>query len=227
MLYTYDTRPISLEILSSLRQADVGVAAAYGVVLMLVSARGVRPGLGRAGTGRNARVTAPRRRFPPARGTHRGELRGHGRLHDRAPAVAVLRPRAEGVARDGRRPDRLLLHRPAGGRAVLGAGLRPVRAPAGAAHRAHRVRHRLRRVRRSRRPSGCSSSRGWCRAPAAARPASPRPTSPIRWPRRSGPRRSAGSPRPPRRASRSARRSAPSPRTSAGRRRASWRRRCA
>jgi iron(III) transport system permease protein len=38
MLYTYDTRPVSLEILSSLRQADVGVAAAYGVVLMLVSA---------------------------------------------------------------------------------------------------------------------------------------------------------------------------------------------
>jgi len=37
MLYTYDTRPVSLEILSSLRQADVGVAAAYGVVLMLVS----------------------------------------------------------------------------------------------------------------------------------------------------------------------------------------------
>ena len=38
VLYTYDTRPISLEILSSLRQADVGVAAAYGVVLMAVSA---------------------------------------------------------------------------------------------------------------------------------------------------------------------------------------------
>jgi iron(III) transport system permease protein len=38
MLYTYDTRPVSLEILSSLRQSDVGVAAAYGVVLMLVSA---------------------------------------------------------------------------------------------------------------------------------------------------------------------------------------------
>ncbi|HEU4700213.1 MAG TPA: iron ABC transporter permease [Gemmatimonadales bacterium] len=38
MLYTYDTRPISLEILGSLRQSDVGVAAAYGVVLMLVSA---------------------------------------------------------------------------------------------------------------------------------------------------------------------------------------------
>ncbi len=37
MLYTYDTRPVSLEILSSLRQSDVGVAAAYGVVLMLVS----------------------------------------------------------------------------------------------------------------------------------------------------------------------------------------------
>ena len=38
LLYTYDTRPVSLEILSSLRAADVGVAAAYGVVLMLVSA---------------------------------------------------------------------------------------------------------------------------------------------------------------------------------------------
>ena len=38
MLYTYDTRPISLEILGSLRQGDVGVAAAYGVLLMLASA---------------------------------------------------------------------------------------------------------------------------------------------------------------------------------------------
>jgi iron(III) transport system permease protein len=38
MLYTYDTRPISLEILSSLRQADIGVAAAYGVFLMTISA---------------------------------------------------------------------------------------------------------------------------------------------------------------------------------------------
>ena len=37
LLYTYDTRPVSLEILSSLRSADVGVAAAYGVVLMIVS----------------------------------------------------------------------------------------------------------------------------------------------------------------------------------------------
>ena len=37
LLYTYDTRPVSLEILSSLRSADVGVAAAYGVVLMVVS----------------------------------------------------------------------------------------------------------------------------------------------------------------------------------------------
>ena len=38
MLYTYDTRPISIEILSSLRQADLGQAAAFGVVLMLLSA---------------------------------------------------------------------------------------------------------------------------------------------------------------------------------------------
>jgi iron(III) transport system permease protein len=49
MLYTYDTRPISLEILSSLRQADVGVAAAYGVVLMLVSAAVFAAGAGWAG----------------------------------------------------------------------------------------------------------------------------------------------------------------------------------
>jgi len=38
LLYTYDTRPISLEIMGSLWQSDVGVSAAYGVVLMLVSA---------------------------------------------------------------------------------------------------------------------------------------------------------------------------------------------
>jgi iron(III) transport system permease protein len=38
LLYTYETRPISLEILASLRQADVGIAAAYGVCLMGVSA---------------------------------------------------------------------------------------------------------------------------------------------------------------------------------------------
>jgi iron(III) transport system permease protein len=37
ILYTYDTRPLSLEILSSLRQGDVGVAAAYGVLLMALA----------------------------------------------------------------------------------------------------------------------------------------------------------------------------------------------
>jgi iron(III) transport system permease protein len=51
MLYTYDTRPISLEILSSLRQSDVGVAAAYGVVLMLVSAAVFAVGADRGGAG--------------------------------------------------------------------------------------------------------------------------------------------------------------------------------
>ena len=51
MLYTYDTRPISLEILSSLRQSDVGVAAAYGVVLMLVSAAVFALGADRGGSG--------------------------------------------------------------------------------------------------------------------------------------------------------------------------------
>ena len=38
ILYTYDTRPLSLEILASLRQGDVGVASAYGVFLMALSA---------------------------------------------------------------------------------------------------------------------------------------------------------------------------------------------
>ncbi|MEJ2084143.1 MAG: ABC transporter permease subunit, partial [Acidobacteriota bacterium] len=37
VLYTYDTRPISIEILSSLRLQDTGVAAVYGVLLMAVS----------------------------------------------------------------------------------------------------------------------------------------------------------------------------------------------
>ena len=38
VLYTYDTRPISMEILSSLRLNELGVAAAFGVVLMGMSA---------------------------------------------------------------------------------------------------------------------------------------------------------------------------------------------
>ncbi len=38
VLYTYDNRPISIEILSSLRVSEMGVAAAFGVILMVVSA---------------------------------------------------------------------------------------------------------------------------------------------------------------------------------------------
>jgi iron(III) transport system permease protein len=38
VLYTFETRPISIEILGALRQFDLGGAAAYGVVLMLISA---------------------------------------------------------------------------------------------------------------------------------------------------------------------------------------------
>jgi iron(III) transport system permease protein len=52
LLYTYHTRPISIEILSSLRLSDVGVAAAFGVVLMVVSAAAL--GIGARG-GREAR----------------------------------------------------------------------------------------------------------------------------------------------------------------------------
>jgi iron(III) transport system permease protein len=38
VLYTYETRPISIEILSELRMQEVGVAAAYGVLLTVLSA---------------------------------------------------------------------------------------------------------------------------------------------------------------------------------------------
>ncbi len=38
VLYTFDTRPIAIEILSSLRMQDVGGAAAYGVLLAALSA---------------------------------------------------------------------------------------------------------------------------------------------------------------------------------------------
>jgi iron(III) transport system permease protein len=37
VLYTYDTRPISIEILSSLRLQDLGMASVYGVLLMVAS----------------------------------------------------------------------------------------------------------------------------------------------------------------------------------------------
>src|SRR2546422_11134103 len=36
VLYTYDNRPISIEIMSSLRVSELGVAAAFGVILMVV-----------------------------------------------------------------------------------------------------------------------------------------------------------------------------------------------
>jgi iron(III) transport system permease protein len=38
VLYTFETRPISIEILSSLRMQEVGSAAAYGILLALLSA---------------------------------------------------------------------------------------------------------------------------------------------------------------------------------------------
>jgi len=50
LLYTYDTRPISIEILSSLRLSDLGVAAAFGVVLMGVSAAALGAGARAGGT---------------------------------------------------------------------------------------------------------------------------------------------------------------------------------
>ena len=38
VLYTPDNRPISIEIMSSLRVSELGVAAGFGVILMVLSA---------------------------------------------------------------------------------------------------------------------------------------------------------------------------------------------
>jgi iron(III) transport system permease protein len=47
LLYSYTTRPISIEVLAMVRQNDIGVAAAYGVILMLISAGAMALGTGR------------------------------------------------------------------------------------------------------------------------------------------------------------------------------------
>jgi iron(III) transport system permease protein len=47
LLYSFETRPISIEVLSMVRQNDIGVAAAYGVILMLISAAAMVLGTGR------------------------------------------------------------------------------------------------------------------------------------------------------------------------------------
>jgi len=47
LLYSYTTRPISIEVLSMVRQNDIGVAAAYGVILMFISAGAMALGTGR------------------------------------------------------------------------------------------------------------------------------------------------------------------------------------
>jgi iron(III) transport system permease protein len=54
VLYTYDNRPISMEILSSLRLNELGIAAAFGVLLMFVSAVALAVG-GAVGAERGAR----------------------------------------------------------------------------------------------------------------------------------------------------------------------------
>ncbi|HUL49504.1 MAG TPA: iron ABC transporter permease [Gemmatimonadales bacterium] len=46
VLYTYNTRPISIEILSSLRLNELGIAAAFGVLLMVVSGAALLVGSG-------------------------------------------------------------------------------------------------------------------------------------------------------------------------------------
>ena len=136
MLYTYDTRPVSLEILSSLRQADIGVAAAYGVVLMLVSAavfaRRRRPG---------------QRRMTPTPDGNRARLRRLAVLIVVCfvdmigfmivlPLLPFYATQARRQPRDGRPADRVVLHRAAAVGAGLGPGVGSLRAPARAADRA-------------------------------------------------------------------------------------------
>ena len=127
VLYTYDTRPISIEILSALRLQETGVAAAYGVLLAAASAvafllfgqeRGGRALSAAVGDGLGAR---------PAVVPHGHVLRGHARLPDGAAAAAVLR-HPPGSRRLHRRPHGLGVR---GGatrhRAALGPALRPHR----------------------------------------------------------------------------------------------------
>ena len=90
VLYTYDTRPLSLEILSSLRQGDVGVAAAYGVLLMVLSAVVFVLGSGPAWRCRDDRAQDDSRDQAPL-GADRGEFRGHDRVDARAPDPSLLR----------------------------------------------------------------------------------------------------------------------------------------
>src|ERR671916_574931 len=70
-----------------------------------------------------------------ARGAHRSELRGHDRLHDRAPAASVLCPEAERVTGNRGPADCIVFHCPADCRAAVGTSIRPIRPAARAADR--------------------------------------------------------------------------------------------
>ncbi|MCA1583005.1 MAG: iron ABC transporter permease [Acidobacteria bacterium] len=58
VLYTFDTRPISIEILSSLRMQETGVGAAYGVLLALLSGASFLL-FGTGGAGADSRTPTP------------------------------------------------------------------------------------------------------------------------------------------------------------------------
>lgn len=47
LLYSYNAKPISIAVLEMVRQNDIGVAAAYGVILMIISAGAMAVGTGR------------------------------------------------------------------------------------------------------------------------------------------------------------------------------------
>ena len=56
ILYTYDNRPISIEILSQLRQFNFGTASAYGVLLIALIAVSLLAGERLRGPGRDPLV---------------------------------------------------------------------------------------------------------------------------------------------------------------------------
>ena len=183
VLYTYDTRPISIEIHSSLRLQELGIGGGLRRAADGRERRGL-PALGPRRERPEAAVPMSSARSPsrltPALGPHGHGLRGHDRLPDGAAAAALLRQAA------GRRAATVgalvsafsfaqLATAPLWGRA-----LGPLR-PAADAPRRPALPRRVAfvRLRPRRHALAAVRCRAWCRAPAAAPPAWCRPTSPT------------------------------------------------
>ncbi len=124
VLYTFDTRPISIEILSSLRLQETGVAAVYGVL----ADAGQRHRLRDLGTGPESLepLHGRTRLHQTTVGSHVDGLRRHDRLSDRPAAAAVLRGEAGRRRGPCRRADLHLCRGAVGQRAAVGPAVRPL-----------------------------------------------------------------------------------------------------